>query len=363
MLPGLEIGGAEMLVARLCAELRALGCAAEVVGLTCGGPLEAHLRALGVPYRVAPRPRRVPPYPAGLLAVLDADAFDLIHGHSGTLVPLALAGWLRRVPAIYTEHGYYPDEPRRARYVERLPARLVARLVAVSPELRDVMMRRLALHRPPEVVENGVSVPPILDAGRRCALRAAVGAEPSTLLVGTVGRLVPVKDHASLVSAFAQVAGVVPEARLVIVGEGTERAALEALTARLGLVGRVHLAGARTDAAELAGAFDVYVSSSRSEGMPMAVLEAMAAGCAVIATDVGACAQLLEQGAAGRVVPAAAPAALADAIVALARDPAARRRLGEAARARAEARYSLRACARRYLDLYQRVVHRRESAA
>ena len=363
MLPGLEIGGAEMLVARLCAELRVLGCAAEVVGLTGGGPLESHLRALGVPYRVAPRRRRVPPYPAGLLAVLDTDDFDVIHGHSGTLVPLALAGWLRRVPAFYTEHGYYPDEPRHARYVERLPARLVARLVAVSPELRDIMVRRLALREPPEVVENGVSVPPVLDAERRRALRATVGAQPSSVLVGTVGRLVPVKDHASLVSAFAQVAAMVPDARLVIVGEGTERAALEALTARLGLAGRVYLAGSRADAAELAGAFDVYVSSSRSEGMPMAVLEAMAAGCAVIATNVGACAQLLEQGAAGRVVPATDPTALADAILALARDPDERGRLGAAARARAETRYSLRACARRYLDLYQRVARGRGSAA
>lgn len=345
-----------MLVVRLCAELRRAGCDAEVVGLTGGGALEEQLRARDVPFVVAPQRPHLPLWPAGLLAVARERAYDVLHGHSGTLVPLALAGRLRGVPTVYTEHGYYPDEPSLARWVQALPARMVGRLVAVSGALRATMQRRFWLRKAPIVVENGVELPDPPPASERDRLRRSVGAAPDELVIGTVGRLVPVKDQASLIRAFARVRASVPALRLVIVGDGPERTALEALAGTLGLRADVVFTGARSDAAALTHGFDVYVSSSISEGMPMAVLEAMAGGRAVVATRVGACDELLAHGDAGVLVPPGEPRALADAVLALVLDPARRAALGDAARARAEAHYRVESCAARYFAIYRSVV-------
>jgi glycosyltransferase involved in cell wall biosynthesis len=358
VLPALEVGGAEVLVARLAAALRTQMVEASVVGVLGGGPLEARLAALGVPFAVAPDRPHLPLYPTGLVEALRGLPADLLHAHSGTLQSAAVAATVLGLPLVYSEHGYYPDEPAWGRLVDRLSARRAAALVAVSAPLQAELARRLRPAAPPELIVNGVEIPPAMDADGRRAARARLGVPADASLIGTVGRLVAVKDHASLLRAFAAVRATHATARLVLVGDGPERAALERLASELGVGDAVTLAGALPDAAALVGAIDVYVSSSVTEGMPIAVLEAMAAGCAVVATDVGACAALLGEGACGVVVPPSRPDALAAAVGALLADAPRRAALGAAARARVADAYGLDACARRHADLYRRVLAR-----
>jgi glycosyltransferase involved in cell wall biosynthesis len=361
ILPTLEVGGQERLAVALASRLGAQGIVVEVVALVEGGALEADLAAAGVPTTVLrPRPH-APGYPAALLAHLRQRRPDVLHSHSGSWFPAAVAGRLLGIPVLHVEHGRYPDEPWWSRWADRAAARLTTRIVVVSDLLRRDMREHLRLDVLPELIRNGVAIPPLLDDAKRTALRARIGLDADTPVVGTVGRLVEVKQHGLLLRAMAGVRQRVPRARLVIIGDGPLRGALQQAASIPELEGFVTFPGARADAAELVGGFDVYVSSSSTEGTPLAVLEAMAAGVAVVATDVGGLGAVLDGGAAGALVPPGDEAALAAEIAEVLTDPARRAALASAGRARVERDYGVDACARRYAALYDDLRARRRS--
>jgi len=182
------------------------------------------------------------------------------------------------------------------------------------------------------------------------AARPADPAVPQTVL--TVARLDPQKGLHDLVAAAA----LVPEARVMVVGEGPERRALETRIAHLGLGDRVHLLGFRSDVPDLLAGSDLFVLPSLFEGLPLSILEAMAAGKPVVATAIGGNDEAVVDGATGLLVPPGDPRALADAIRALLRDPERRRRLGEAGRRRAEAEFSAPAMVRRVAAVYDELL-------
>jgi glycosyltransferase involved in cell wall biosynthesis len=169
---------------------------------------------------------------------------------------------------------------------------------------------------------------------------AALGVPATALVVGTVAALTDHKDHQTLLSAAALVAARVPKARFVIVGEGERKAALQAQAAELGLHRRVVFAGFREDLDRLIPAFDVFCLSSKMEGLGTSLLDAMCFARPVVATAAGGIPEVVEDGVTGRVVPVQDPAALAEALVAVLEDPAARNRLGSAGRRRFESRFS-----------------------
>jgi glycosyltransferase involved in cell wall biosynthesis len=145
-------------------------------------------------------------------------------------------------------------------------------------------------------------------------LRKELGVGPGDRVALTIGRLAPAKAHADMIEAFAAMSTRVPEARLLLVGEGPLRPTLEAEVARRGLGQRVRLLGVGGESAELVKACDVFVLSSVREGLPVSVLEAMRAGRPVVATDVGGTGEAVDDGVTGRLVPARDPAALAAAM-------------------------------------------------
>jgi glycosyltransferase involved in cell wall biosynthesis len=145
-------------------------------------------------------------------------------------------------------------------------------------------------------------------------LRKELGVGPGDRVALTIGRLAPAKAHADMIEAFAAMSARVPEARLLLVGEGPLRPTLEAEVARRGLGQRIRLLGVGGESAELVKACDVFVLSSVREGLPVSVLEAMRAGRPVVATDVGGTGEAVEDGVTGRLVPARDPAALAAAM-------------------------------------------------
>ena len=174
----------------------------------------------------------------------------------------------------------------------------------------------------------------------------------------TVGSLTPAKAQQVLLEAFAGVAARVPEASLLIAGEGALRPALEAEIARRGLERRVRLLGARGDTAELMEACDVFTLSSVREGLPVTVLEAMRAGRPVVASDAGGIREAVEDGSSGRVVPMRDPAALAAGLEEALGDPARAARWGAAGRQRWAAHFTAERMVRETETLYREALAR-----
>ncbi len=238
--------------------------------------------------------------------------------------------------------------------VRRWGARRTAAFVAVSDEIRSWLIEGWGADpRRVSVIPNGIAVPPPTDAPARERIRRTLGLKSEEVAIASVGRLEPVKNQALLVEAFGRVARDVPAARLLLVGEGSERAALEERCRRLGIRERVDFLGWRDDARALLGCIDVFVLPSLSEGSPQALLEAMGSGLAVVATRVGGSAESIEHGKTGLLVDPQDPADLAARLVELSSSPEDRRRLGEsAARAVREGR-SFEGMVRRYDELYR----------
>jgi glycosyltransferase involved in cell wall biosynthesis len=197
-----------------------------------------------------------------------------------------------------------------------------------------------------------VVIPTAVDAAAAPPARHA-GSPPRVI---TVGRLAAPKDTVTLVRALARVPG--RPFRATIVGDGPDRPAVEAEIRAAGLEGVVELAGERQDVPDLLADADVFALSSRSEGAPISVLEAMAAGLPVVASAVGGVPEIVAHGATGLLVPPGDAAALAEALEQLLADPALRRRLGEAGRERVRERFDLTELRRAHVELYARELAR-----
>ena len=256
-------------------------------------------------------------------------------GTVGRLARHSLPG-RNRIRTVHTFHGHVLDgyfSPAVQRAFVEVERRLAARtdaLVAVSDEVRDALLE-LRIGRPGQyqVIPYG------LDLGRFLAveapsgsLRGSLGLGPEVPLVGTLGRLVAIKDHATLLAAMAHLPGV----HLAVVGDGELRPALEAQAAGLGLAGRVHFTGWSADVPGALADLDVVVLTSRNEGTPMALIEAAAAARPVVATRVGGVAAVVADGFTGHLVAAGDAEAVASRIGLLLADPAGRQAMGRAAR-------------------------------
>lgn len=289
---------------------------------------------------------------------------DVIHGYLfGANLFAALAGRLCGVPVVcVAKRNVDAFESPRQIAVQRLAHRLATHVTAVS---REVAASSVALGVPASrvtVIENGVDVARFDGATHRDALGGAGLAVKGVPLVGSVGCLAPRKDYGTLLEALARLAQR-RDFRCAIAGDGPDRAALEARAATLEVAGRVTFLGERSDVDRLLPAFDVFTLSSREEGIPNALLEAMAAGRPCVVTRVGGNAEVLEDGRTGWLVPPQDPAALAAALEdALARPDEAARRGAAARRAMVEER-SIDAMVRRHEDFYARALGREVAAA
>jgi glycosyltransferase involved in cell wall biosynthesis len=276
---------------------------------------------------------------------------DVVHANSSKAGVLGrLAAALARVPVrVFTVHGwaFKAHHGRVAQaylWADRAMRPLTSWTICVAEsELAAGVRARTCRPERTVVIRNGVR----LDRPQR---RHAGGLDgPATILA--VGRLREPKDFATLVRAGARLEP--GRARVLIVGDGPDRAAIEGEIAQLGAEDAVALLGERSDVADLLAGADVFVLPSRSEGLPMSVLEAMAAGLPVVASAVGGVPELVRDGETGRLVPPGDAGALAAALAELAADPLERARLGAAGRARAEAEFGLDACRQAHVDLYR----------
>ncbi|HEY0872613.1 MAG TPA: glycosyltransferase [Vicinamibacterales bacterium] len=278
---------------------------------------------------------------------------DIVHSHTwGTLCEAFLAARLARVPVlVHGEHGTMNLRPRN-KIVQRVLWKRVDRLLSVSSSLADTMSQYIGIDRSLiRVIYNGVKIERFMSGNPRIVRDELKLGEDEVLIV-TVGRMEPVKDHATLLAAAGQLHRAGVTFRLVIVGEGTLRPELEGAVSREGLRGMVHFLGHRNDIEHVLAAADIFVLSSRSEGLPNGIMEAMAAGIAVVSTAVGGAAELVVNERTGLLVPAQSPDALATALERLVRDGATRRMFGNAGRDRTLEKFTFARMVDQYEDLY-----------
>jgi glycosyltransferase involved in cell wall biosynthesis len=230
--------------------------------------------------------------------------------------------------------------------------------VAIAEEVRASIQQLYGYPDPP-LIPNGIPTDEYApDSDKRTWWRQAHGIEPRATVVTHIGRFAVQKNHALLVEAFAQVHSDAP-LYLLLVGAGELEDAVREQVAGLGLQGRVRFLGIRADVADILRASDVFVLSSRWEGNPMSVMEAMAAGLPVVSTAVGGVPELVREGETGLLVPSEDAGALAQALQALVDDPAHRQAMGAAARRHAVARFDIRHTVRRYEQLYEKLLTQR----
>ena len=290
----LGVGGAEVMVAQLARHLQRRGDAVEVGCLGELGALGEELQRDGIDVVVhARRPGIDRTLPWRLAQRVRSQRADVVHLHQRTAFFYGiLAGLLHRTPIVYTEHGpWFGPPPRTAqRAFNRALGWRAGRITTVSRDAQRVLAAVEGFsRRDVAVVPNAIDVARFASGASRGrgAARTRLGLPPQAPILGSVGRLDPVKNSRLLVRLIALLRRRFPEALLVLVGEGPERAALAALAQQLGVADAVHLLGLQRDIERILPAFDVFALPSRSEGIPLSLLEAMAARVPVVASAVG----------------------------------------------------------------------------
>ena len=360
---GLTVGGAERLALRMgehlpVDEFRVSYLCLDELGTwgaelqRAGGAVHLLNRQPGFDWRCARR----------LAALLRRERIDLVHAHQYTPFFYALAArhLHARPPILFTEHGrWFPDFPRPKRMLfNRALLGRRDRVVGVGEAVRRALVDNEGIPAARVgVIYNGVDLTPYRNPARdrvtiRQRVREDFGIPESALLLAQVARLDDLKDHATAVRAMARIVAAVPQALLLIVGDGPERIKIERLIADLSLERHVRLVGTRSDVPEILQAADLYLLSSKSEGIPLTVIEAMAARLPVVSTDVGGVGEIVVANETGLLVPAGDDVALAAAAIELLPDATRRAQLGEQGLRRAIDKFDEARMHRDYRALY-----------
>ncbi len=275
----------------------------------------------------------------GVRRIIRSAYYDAVHLHSSKagIIGCLAKPWIE-APMIYTPHGLrsfaYPDKsPLKsiARVVEKWICRSVGNVVAVSiEEASEVVRSDIAPAEKVTVIENGVDLEDMSAAAT--ISRADIGVPQDAYLVGTVGRLQAQKDPVLFVQAASSIADRIPGAHFVMVGDGPLESVVRQHIAREHLAGRFHLLGWRADATDILKLFDVFVLTSRYEGMPFVLLEAAAAGLPLVSTNVPGAQSLIDDGFSGLLAAAGDAEVIGAHLVALHSDKTLRLELGNAAR-------------------------------
>lgn len=357
VIPSLRTGGLENIATRLVQHLDARYEQA-VITPGPGGPIAQRLPA-GVTVVAMGEQHRPDRWTAFRMARLFRSLRpDIVHTRNWTCIDAILGARLARVPVvIHGEHGRDALDPegqnRKRRRIRRMLAPFVTQFVTVSRDLARWLIEDVGVPaRKVRTICNGVDTERFV-SGDRDAARQTLRIPAGSTVVGTVGRLDPVKDQAGLIQAFARTPRDV-SSLLVIAGDGPCRPQLHAVARAAGCQDRVRILGERGDIPMVLRALDVFVLPSLGEGISNAILEAMATSLPVIASRVGGNGELVQDGVSGRLVEARRPDILSEAIAGYLIDPRRAAAHGAAGRSRVEREFSLGRMLADYDGLYQR---------
>jgi glycosyltransferase involved in cell wall biosynthesis len=348
----LEVGGLERMAVDLALAQRSAGHDCSVYCLFGAGPLQKDLDAAGIPVVAFHKERLSKAALVSAMArQLRRDRIEVLHGHNpGGHHFAAVAGRFAGVPlCVNTRHSAtsstgQPYQERYFRWVEPLTHHVVFVCDYVRRELEP---RLLYPARKCSVILNGSPLDPFL------AQPASPGKAAPALRFGAIGRLVPAKGHAVLIEAFSRMAAKAPQATLHIFGYGVLEDTLRAQIRQLGMESRIFLEGRTADPAGALASLDIFVFSSVNEGLPLVILEAMAAGLPVVSTRVGGVPEVAPENLFPWFADPGDAAGLADAMLAAAQSGELVR-VGKAGRDLAAARYGIQHMSRSYEALYTR---------
>ncbi|MGQ0702384.1 MAG: glycosyltransferase [Gemmatimonadales bacterium] len=298
--------------------------------------------------------------PARLISLFRRIRPDIVHSHSGVWLKSARAARAAHVPAaIHTEHGRPVREPLGSRLVDRLASRATDCVVAVSDTVETLLRERvLKAGARVEVIINGVDTRRFSPGPGDPGLRSSLGLGSEDLVLGSIGRLEPVKTYDLALKAFAKLLQIVPDSPrivLVLAGDGSQREALQSLAAALGISGSVRFLGWQDEIERLLWSFDLFTLTSRSEGTSVSLLEAMSSELCAVVTDVGGNRAVLGPGLEEQLVPPGDVEALAAAWKRFLGDQADRTARGRRSRERVLRCFSVERMVEEYAALYRRL--------
>ena len=303
VIDSLRIGGSESLAASLAEQFSKRGVESHICAMGVDGPLRERLDKAGITATHLNAPQGIKPgamFSLGRLALRHRCNVILTH-HFRQLVHAIPAAALLRRRLVHVEHDYhsYEQRPDILRHFALL-APFVHKFVFVSEEIRDWFAQRL-----PQAAAKCVSIPNGIDTDRfmrheeaRISLRNRLGAQENTVIVGTCARLEPIKDLGLLIQGFSLMVKALgqagEDAKLVLVGDGSQREHLEQLAKTLGVADKCHFAGMVNDVHNWLSAFDIYAITSIDEGLPLSVMEAMSASLPVVSVNVGSISSIID---------------------------------------------------------------------
>jgi len=350
--------GAEIMLLNLVEEQIALGLTPVIASIgdkkTQEKPLEREARRRGLPlvcFRMIPGPNIPGAY--RLISYAANEGFDLIHSHGykGNILLGFIPRAIRKIPLVSTLHGYTStrglSKMRIYEWLDTLSHRLIDAVVLVNRGMLNhpgiKKQKGIGFH----VINNGI---PVRKADSTKTRKVRTGSEP--LIIGSIGRFSSEKGYTFLIEAFSRLIEKGVEARLVLIGDGYERALLESCVKRHNLSQRVEFPGYRHNAKQYITEFDIYAISSLTEGLPITLLEAMEARTTVVATAVGGIPDVIENNREGFLVPPCDPAAMAESFFRLSKDPLFSRELADKAYDKLLRTYSSRQMAEEYIRVY-----------
>jgi len=306
-----------------------------------------------------------------LRKILRDERIDILHSRSwGPFFDSIVGGRLANTPFIvHSIHGIYAQDIHGMKLKRRVLQRLLSlgahKLYAVADYLRDYYIRIVGVSaRKISTIYNGVDVETYKVQGqkRRSEEKAKLGFSPGDVLVGSVGTLYWVKDPHTFLTAAATVLQNRKDVNFLWVGDGPMREDLRARAKELGIDQKVFYMGIRDDVPRILTALDIFVLPSITEGLSNSILEAMASGLPVVATEVGGNSELIQKGESGYLIPPGRPEILANTLLKLISDEKLRAMLGKRARRRVMNRFSLKKMAENYEKMYLRGILRASSA-
>ena len=381
VISNLDIGGAQEVVRTLAENLSKLGCKTVVVTFK-DGPLRASIEGAGIPVEILPqRKHSIVALPlflsdmwrtrGALLSLVKKHHVNVIQTHllrslDFLMLSLRLGTDLRIIWTFHNARFELREEhlvknrwlfkPKRWGYrtLYTLGARVVSRLVAVSDEVKASMLRTFPGIQPEKIISisNSVDLNRYGERSGRPVLRRELGINEQNKMALVVASLKEQKGHRFLLEALPDVIREFPGLMVFIVGDGHLRAALEAQTWSLHLENNVRFLGNRHDIPALLAASDLFILPSLWEGLPMALIEAMASGLPVIASCVSGTSEVMRDRETGLLVEPGQSAELKSAILNMLSNPVAALEMGKAARRRVEQRFGAQQQAREHLDLY-----------
>lgn len=349
------IGGSEVVASNIAQNMDD-GIVHGVAALEFDGPLREKLEQAGVQTWVINRQpnERLSPM-VRLWQAMRQFKPDVVHTHHLYQLFYTVAGAkLLGAQIVHTEHEYYSLMQRNSSPLLKKLSSLCRFVTGVNEETTDFLRGQVGI---PEsklrTIVNGINLDRYRGSKNDGPPPGGVYMMDGDLVVGVVARLDPVKDHATLFRAFHKIVAKMPHARLWVIGDGDTRSQLEQMVRDLELIDNTRFFGIRLDIPELLSCLDVLVLPSVNEGLPISILEGMAAGKPVVATDVGGVATVVRPGETGLLVPAGDSGAMASAILTLLEDREKGEQMGKNGRRLVELNYNLEDTIAGYLALYR----------